>query len=162
MIFIVCWLGFLHRNIHFLVGMNDSRNCKLQSIPDCNDNELATYCEAMVQGENRFDRFEKWKAYIDDLEYRYNYTLSHSSIMKGSSQELIQRNNISVIDNLYQNTSIASTFAHVNASEDEMILHNKVWYVRDVSHDPIAMLKSNEAKCLVFNYCPKENNFLVE
>lgn len=143
--------------------MNDSRNCKLQSIHDCNDNELATYCEAMVQGENRLDRFEKWKAYIDDLEYRYNYTMSHShSILKGTSEELIQRSNISFIDTLYQNSTIASTFAHVNATKDEMILHNKVWYVRDVSHDPIAMLKSKEAKCLVFNYCPKDSNFLVE
>lgn len=61
---------FPDRFIDYLVGLNDSANCNLQnfSIGDhrpCNDNELATYCQAMVQGSNRFDRFMKWKNYLE-------------------------------------------------------------------------------------------------
>jgi hypothetical protein len=31
----------------------------------CNDNELATYCQAMLQGDNRLDRILKWREYLN-------------------------------------------------------------------------------------------------
>jgi hypothetical protein len=69
---------FPHRFIDYLVGLNDSANCnlkewgsasikKLSNTSVCNDNELATYCQAMLQGDNRFDRFVKWKGYLEEM-----------------------------------------------------------------------------------------------
>lgn len=132
-----------HRNIHFLVGLNDSLNCKLQSqtiaadhsntISKCDDNELATYCQAMLQGENRLDRFEKWRAYVNSF-----YSSSGEAagaIIQATQQDLWLHNN-------------------VTSGGRETGLHNKVWYVRDVAHDPLAMLHSQEAHCMIFQYCP--------
>lgn len=67
---------FPHRFVDYLVGLNDSTNCNLDATTGfinsslqtshCNDNELATYCQAMLQGDNRFDRFINWKSYLED------------------------------------------------------------------------------------------------
>lgn len=56
----------------------------------------------MLQGENRLDRFRKYRDYLEDIFHSHMH---------------------------------------------------KVQYVRDVSHDPIAMLRSSDAKCVVFEYC---------
>eukprot|EP01039_Chlorochromonas_danica_P009981 gene9981-11039_t len=95
--------AFPGRDLHFLIGLNDSLNCKLNTFPGCNDNDLATYCQAMLQGNNRLDRFEKWKNYLE-------------------------------------------IYFHLNNTIDYI-------YVKDISHDPVAMLRSSEAKCLLFKHC---------
>lgn len=67
----------------YLVATNDYQNCRLgrsqaqnqnqtslrgeEKGSACNDNELATYCQAMLQGENRLDRAVKWHAYLRHL-----------------------------------------------------------------------------------------------
>ena len=43
-------IGFKNRNIIYLAGTSDTVNCQLDGYNGCNDNELATYCEAMLQG----------------------------------------------------------------------------------------------------------------
>ena len=40
---------FATRDITYLVGTEDTANCKINAFPGCNDNELATYCPAMLQ-----------------------------------------------------------------------------------------------------------------
>lgn len=96
--------AFPARNMHFLIGLNDSLNCKLSAFPGCMDNDLATNCQAMLQGNNRLDRFIKWKDYLE-------------------------------------------TYFHLNNT----ILYS---YVKDITHDPVAMLASPAAKCVVFKHCP--------
>jgi len=56
--------SFPSKAITYLVGDQDTRNCKLFPSNDCADYELATYCQAMLQGNNRYDRAIKWKAYL--------------------------------------------------------------------------------------------------
>jgi hypothetical protein len=57
----------------FLAGTNDVLNCNMNWFPGCDDNELATYCQAMLQGDNRLDRIIKWKAYMKLLYHRDNF-----------------------------------------------------------------------------------------
>jgi len=56
--------AFQHRRVTYLVGLDDTVNCKLKMVPGCVDDELATYCQAMLQGNNRVDRLLKYRAYI--------------------------------------------------------------------------------------------------
>lgn len=56
--------NFPNIDMTYLVATNDNVNCKLDNYPGCNDNDLATYCQAMLQGTNRLDRALKWKAYL--------------------------------------------------------------------------------------------------
>ena len=56
-----------------MVGTEDTYNCKLSNYPGCTDNDLATYCPAMLQGNNRLDRILKWKMYL-------NYFYSNDNI----------------------------------------------------------------------------------
>ena len=58
---------FPTRDITYLVGTEDTSNCKLKWYPGCCDNDLATYCPAMLQGNNRLDRILNWKMYLEDL-----------------------------------------------------------------------------------------------
>ena len=58
---------FPTRDITYLVGTEDISNCKLKWYPGCSDNDLATYCPAMLQGNNRLDRILNWKMYLEDL-----------------------------------------------------------------------------------------------
>ena len=58
---------FPTRDITYLVGTEDISNCKLKWYPGCCDNDLATYCPAMLQGNNRLDRILNWKMYLEDL-----------------------------------------------------------------------------------------------
>jgi len=55
---------FQFSNVVYLIGMNDTLNCHLHPFDNCEDNELATYCQAMLQGDNRLDRALKYKAYL--------------------------------------------------------------------------------------------------
>jgi len=64
LIYILSIVGFENRNIVYLAGTNDIENCHLNTHDGCEDNELATYCQAMLQGNNRLDRIIKWKAYL--------------------------------------------------------------------------------------------------
>lgn len=48
----------------YLLGTADDDNCKLEGTLGCDDHELATYCQAMLQGINRSDRLKKWVAYL--------------------------------------------------------------------------------------------------
>lgn len=57
-------LDFKNRDVTYLIGTDDTDNCKLNFKPWCNDMELATYCEAMLQGNNRVDRALKYLAYL--------------------------------------------------------------------------------------------------
>jgi hypothetical protein len=64
-------LDFQYRDVTYLLGADDDLNCKLVNstlIQDhhhpCDDHELATYCQAMLQGSNRVDRMLKWIAYL--------------------------------------------------------------------------------------------------
>ena len=58
-------LEFKNRDVTYLIGSDDVDNCKLDYKPWCNDMELATYCEAMLQGNNRVDRALKYIAYLN-------------------------------------------------------------------------------------------------
>lgn len=62
--FYLLFKGFETRNVVYLAGTNDIENCKIHAHDGCEDNELATYCQAMLQGNNRLDRIIKWKAYL--------------------------------------------------------------------------------------------------
>ncbi|RYG67318.1 hypothetical protein EON64_07715 [archaeon] len=75
----------------------------MQTFEGCNDNELATYCQAMLQGSNRLDRFLKWRDYLTHF-YGVNTTIDYT-------------------------------------------------FVNNVTHDPVAMLRSKEAQCIVFGVC---------
>lgn len=58
---------YRYRNVVFLLGLNDTANCKVYNSntkPVCDDDELATYCSAMLQGHHRVDRMLKYKAYL--------------------------------------------------------------------------------------------------
>ena len=65
-------LAYAERNIVYLMGTKDSCNCKLNaeeiSCEDvtgrCVDNEMATYCQSMLQGTDRMDRMRKYVAYL--------------------------------------------------------------------------------------------------
>ena len=49
------------------MGTEDTSNCKLKWYPGCCDNDLATYCPAMLQGNNRLDRILNWKIYLEKM-----------------------------------------------------------------------------------------------
>ena len=88
-----------------VVGMNDTHNCKLNNeLGACNDNELVTGCDAMLQGFNRLDRFLKWQDYLRTQIYR------------------------------------------------EETIHGVV-QVKNIAHDPLAMLHTFEVQCLLFGVC---------
>lgn len=55
---------FQYTDVIYLVGADDILNCRLHPFDSCYDNELATYCQAMLQGDNRVDRALKYKAYL--------------------------------------------------------------------------------------------------
>ena len=64
----------------YLVATNDYQNCRLgreKNSLACNDNELATYCQAMLQGENRLDRAVKWHAYLRHLYGREVHSMRY-------------------------------------------------------------------------------------
>lgn len=128
------YLEFPYRNIQFLVGLNDSVNCKLLSpaaspLPTCNDNDLATYCEAMLQGENRLDRFLKWRDYIND--YYHQLIFSNASFIVNNEEFLFNEKHLQLIQ------------------QNHLLL-----YVKDMTHDPQAMIRSVDGKCLLFDHCP--------
>ena len=56
--------NFQNLDITYLVGTDDNVNCDLNNPVGCNDNDLATYCPAMLQGDNRLDRALNWQAYL--------------------------------------------------------------------------------------------------
>ena len=56
--------NFQNLDITYLVGTDDNVNCDLSNPVGCNDNDLATYCPAMLQGDNRLDRALNWQAYL--------------------------------------------------------------------------------------------------
>jgi hypothetical protein len=60
-------LEFPTRDVTYLVGTEDTCNCKLKWYPGCCDNDLATYCPAMLQGNNRLDRILNWKMYLEKM-----------------------------------------------------------------------------------------------
>lgn len=68
---------FGNRDIHYLIGTHDNRNCRLHDFAGCNDNELVAVCKAMLQGENRLDRMLKWKNY---LKHFFGYDV-HSLVL---------------------------------------------------------------------------------
>jgi hypothetical protein len=77
----------------YLVATNDKVNCRLDrssssssSSPGCNDNELATYCQAMLQGENRLDRALKWKSY---LRQKYGREVHKMTFVEGVQHDPI-------------------------------------------------------------------------
>lgn len=70
-------LDFKNRDVTYLIGSDDTDNCKLTYKHLCNDNELATYCEAMLQGNNRVDRALKYVAYLNQY---YQGNLNHKVI----------------------------------------------------------------------------------
>lgn len=57
-------VDFPMKKITYLAGLSDTVNCDLSGFEGCDDSDLATYCEAMLQGNNRVDRMIKW---CDDL-----------------------------------------------------------------------------------------------
>jgi hypothetical protein len=97
------YIAFKAVDLTHVVGLNDSHNCKLNyEHGECNDNQLVTSCEAMLQGFDRLDRFFKWSDYLRTQIYH-----------------------------------------------GEMI-HNAV-YVKDIGHDPLAMLQRPEVQRLLFD-----------
>ena len=68
---------FPSRDITYLVGTEDTSNCKLNGYIGCQDNDLATYCPAMLQGNNRLDRILNWKMY---LRFYYNNDNIHNVV----------------------------------------------------------------------------------
>jgi hypothetical protein len=93
---------FQTRPVTYLLGTADTLNCKLSSFQGCDDNELATYCQAMLQGGNRVDRTLKYMQYLQHFYGKPTHTLVK---------------------------------------------------VENVGHDPISMLMSPQARCLVFDLC---------
>lgn len=86
-------LDFQFKNITYLLGTADDVNCKIDKFQNCNDNELATNCQSMYQGNNRVDRMKKW---INYLSYFYGYkvhrlvevsNISHDPIAMINSKE---------------------------------------------------------------------------
>lgn len=72
--------AFPGRDLHLLIGLNDSLNCKLPGAGEgCQDNDLATYCPAMLQGANRLDRFLKWRDYLEAF-YHLNNTIDYTFV----------------------------------------------------------------------------------
>ena len=84
----------------YLVGSADRSNCRLHNVTNfasstaaapaaavCNDNELATYCQAMLQGENRLDRALKWKAY---LRHFYGREIHRLVFVEGATHDEAQ------------------------------------------------------------------------
>jgi hypothetical protein len=189
--FLFSTLEFPYRNIQFLIGLNDSINCKLTTpassdilssqrsldsalqirrslqsaapaapTPGCNDNELATYCPAMLQGDNRYDRFIKWRNYINHFYHHIIY----------SNESKPTKNNKEMQDLLLSTPSpqpisipvtTPSTLPSAPLPLEEYHLqlikeNHIILYVKNISHDPHAMLLSNDGKCLLFNYCSTE------
>jgi hypothetical protein len=175
--------------VQFLIGLNDSINCKLApptsigipvspesldsalrirrslqavpaTTPGCNDNELATYCPAMLQGDNRYDRFIKWRNYINHFYHHIIY----------SNESQPTKNNKEMQDLLLYSPSLqpvslpavaptAPTSSPPPLEEYHLQLikeNHIILYVKNISHDPHAMLLSNDGKCLLFNYCTTE------
>ncbi len=124
------------RNIHYLVGLEDHRNCKLEGSTvggvKCSDKGLATNCEAMLQGSDRKSRFHNWQAYIEDITKASQPGDSTFCDIKGTSSSPI----------LSEATNIGGTCS-------------KVFYVANCAHDFDCMMKSLEAQCLIFDYCKK-------
>ncbi len=89
----------------------------------CNDNELATYCQAMLQGENRFDRFIKWKQYLEDM-----------------------------FDPLFVNDTGLNSRPNMYSFKIRGT-NSAYYLVKNVSHDAVQMLRSKAAKCVVFGHC---------
>ena len=48
--FIDLFIDFQYLDLTYLLGTADDVNCKLEGTPNCDDHELATYCQAMLQG----------------------------------------------------------------------------------------------------------------
>lgn len=74
--------------------MEDNVNCRLKNYQGCNDNQLATYCPAMLQGSNRLERFLNWKNHLKTFYYhtetqRVTYVpgVSHDAVMMLNSIE---------------------------------------------------------------------------
>lgn len=107
-IFLLCLIfkcqniEFQYQDITYLLGTADDTNCKLESFPSCDDHELVTSCQAMLQGKNRVDRMRKWLKY---LEFYFGHQVHHIVEAAG------------------------------------------------VPHDAIAMMSSNEGKCVIFGIC---------
>lgn len=57
-------IAFQYKDMTYLIGTADNINCNLEDVRGCDDDELATYCQAMLQGENRVDRMFKWMTYL--------------------------------------------------------------------------------------------------
>ena len=129
-------IAFPTRNIHYLVGLNDSLNCDLDnsttynpttnSWQGCNDNDLATYCQAMLQGNDRLDRFAKWRQSIGQVYHT----------------------------NEAGDTSYCDLSAVMVPSSDYIpATCSRVMYVPNIGHDFVGMLNSQAASCFVFNQC---------
>ena len=73
-------------DITYLVGSDDTANCHLEGHNGCNDNELATYCQAMLQGANRLDRVLKWKAY---LKHFYGREVHRMAFVEGVQHDAL-------------------------------------------------------------------------
>lgn len=73
-------------DITYLVGSDDTANCHLEGHSGCNDNELATYCQAMLQGVNRLDRMLKWKAY---LKHFYGREVHRMAFVEGVQHDAL-------------------------------------------------------------------------
>jgi hypothetical protein len=65
--------GFPLRDITYLGGTNDTINCKLTGYPGCQDNDLATYCPAMLQGRLAWE-------YIHMYTFMYIYICIYTSV----------------------------------------------------------------------------------
>ena len=138
-------LEFLQRDMLHVVGMADSLNCKLSGFPGCMDNELATTCAAMLQGDNRLDRFFRYRQHI--LETAVSDWLSlpgAGSSSTGSST-----------------TTSSSSGALSSAYLPVFPMHGLV-YVPGLGHDPVAMVQSAEGRCALFEVgCISESRILL-
>jgi hypothetical protein len=176
---------FPFRNIQFLVGLNDSVNCKLYPFPKpqqpqqqsqlrrglsavddtrllledpssnsnnnnnngmyCTDNDLATYCQAMLQGDNRLDRFLKWKHYITDYYHTY---------LDAMNRTFFEENDNDHQHHFMEDIPPTSDLPLTTEQHFHYLQMNHViLYVKDISHDPDAMMLSEDGKCLLFDYC---------
>ena len=106
----------------YLVGTEDTFNCKLTNYPGCMDNDLATYCPAMLQGNNRLDRILKWKMY---LNFFYNDDNIHNvvfaeGVVHDPVQMLKSFQGKCVIFNICQNTKKFPSHPHDGSPPSEV------------------------------------------
>ena len=113
---------FPSRDVTYLVGTEDTLNCKLTNYPGCVDNDLATYCPAMLQGNNRLDRILKWKMY---LNFFYNDDNIHNvvfaeGVVHDPVQMLKSIQGKCVIFNVCQNTKKFPSHPHDGSAPSEV------------------------------------------